>query len=58
MKIVKDSIIYPLPQDQDIAKLEGSFRVQLPNEYKEFLKRYNTCEIIDSTSLTIVNKRC
>ncbi|MGG3580939.1 SMI1/KNR4 family protein [Priestia megaterium] len=58
MRSVKDSIIYPLPQDQDIAELEASFRVQLSNEYKTFLKRYNACEIIDSTPLTIVNKRC
>ncbi|MDR7246928.1 SMI1/KNR4 family protein [Priestia megaterium] len=58
MRIVKNSIIYPLPQDQDIAKLEGSFRVQLPNEYKEFLKRYNGCKVVDSTPLTTVNKRC
>jgi len=56
--MVKKSIIYPLPQDQDIAEIEGSFRVQLPNEYKEFLKHCNGCIVIDSTPLTIINKRC
>lgn len=58
MRAVKESIIYPLPEDQDIAKLEASFRIQLPNAYKEFLKQYNGCTVIDSTPLTIINKRC
>ena len=58
MRIVKESIIYPLPKDQYIAEIEGSFRVQLPNEYKEFLKHYNGCTVIDSTPLTTINKRC
>ncbi|MFE3892556.1 SMI1/KNR4 family protein [Priestia sp. YIM B13446] len=58
MRIVKESIIYPLPKDQDIAEIEGSFRVQLPNEYKEFLKHYNGCKVVDSTLLTTINKRC
>ncbi|WP_394557195.1 SMI1/KNR4 family protein [Priestia aryabhattai] len=58
MRVVKESIIYPLPEDQDVAKLEASFRIQLPNAYKEFLKQYNGCTVIDSTTLTIINKRC
>ncbi|WP_280922276.1 SMI1/KNR4 family protein [Priestia megaterium] len=57
MRVVKESIIYPLPEDQDIGQLEASFRIQLPNAYKEFLKQYNGCTVIDSTPLTIINKR-
>jgi len=58
MSIVKESIVSPLPDDKDIKKLEGYFRVQFPNEYKEFLKIYNSCEISDSTPLRALNKRC
>ncbi len=58
MKIVKERIIYPLPQDQDIAEIEASFRIQLPDVYKEFLKHYNGCTVIDSMPLTMINKRC
>ena len=57
MRVVKESVIYPLPEDQDIAKLEASFRIQLPNAYKQFLKHYNGCTVIDSTPLTAINKR-
>ncbi|MDM8147301.1 SMI1/KNR4 family protein [Priestia megaterium] len=57
MRVVKESVIYPLPADQDIAKLEASFRIQLPNAYKQFLKHYNGCTVIDSTPLTAINKR-
>ncbi|WP_418057110.1 SMI1/KNR4 family protein, partial [Priestia megaterium] len=41
-----------------MAEIEASFRIQLPNAYKEFLKHYNACTVIDSTPLTIINKRC
>ncbi|NEW00496.1 SMI1/KNR4 family protein [Bacillus megaterium] len=58
MRLVKESVIYPLPEEQDIAKIEASFRIQLPNAYKEFLKQYNGCTVINSTLLTIINKRC
>ncbi|MEG8980298.1 SMI1/KNR4 family protein [Priestia megaterium] len=58
MRLVKESVIYPLPEEQDIAEMEFSFRIQLPNAYKEFLKHYNGCTVIDSTPLTIINKRC
>ncbi|MCF8890755.1 SMI1/KNR4 family protein [Priestia megaterium] len=58
MRLVKESVIYPLPEEQDIAKIEASFRIQLPNAYKEFLKQYNGCTVINSTPLTIINKRC
>ncbi|MED4050705.1 SMI1/KNR4 family protein [Priestia megaterium] len=58
MRLVKESVIYPLPEEQDIAEMESSFRIQLPNAYKEFLKHYNGCTVTDSTSLTIINKRC
>ncbi|MES9804408.1 SMI1/KNR4 family protein, partial [Priestia megaterium] len=41
-----------------MAEIEASFRIQLPNAYKEFLKHYNACTVIDSTPLAIINKRC
>ncbi|WP_142330363.1 SMI1/KNR4 family protein [Priestia megaterium] len=41
-----------------MVEIEASFRIQLANAYKEFLKHYNVCTVIDSTSLTIINKRC
>ncbi|MED4240796.1 SMI1/KNR4 family protein [Priestia megaterium] len=58
MRFVKESIIYPLPGEQDIAEIEASFRIQFPSAYKEFLKHYNGCTVIDSTPLTIINNRC
>lgn len=36
-----ESIIYPLPSDQLLLKEEAFWRVELPPEYKEFIKIYN-----------------
>ncbi|WP_371410287.1 hypothetical protein [Priestia megaterium] len=31
-----------------MVEIEASFRIQLANAYKEFLKHYNVCTVIDS----------
>ncbi|MBM7543289.1 SMI1/KNR4 family protein [Amphibacillus cookii] len=41
MKIEETSIILPLPNEKDIAKQEGYWRVKLPIEYKDFVSKYN-----------------
>lgn len=33
-----ESIIHPLPSDQLLSKEEEFWRVELPSEYKEFIK--------------------
>ncbi|HDR6269055.1 SMI1/KNR4 family protein [Bacillus thuringiensis] len=38
MEIKKESIIYPLPSDSLILKKEEFWRVQLPVDYKNFIK--------------------
>ncbi|KTD85877.1 cell wall assembly protein [Paenibacillus etheri] len=40
-KIKKETIVYPLPSDQLLSKEEGFWRVELPLEYKEFIKINN-----------------
>ena len=35
------SIIYPLPTDALLQEREGAWRVKLPDDYKEFIKRKN-----------------
>ncbi|UIJ69314.1 SMI1/KNR4 family protein [Bacillus cereus] len=41
MEIKKESIIYPLPSDSLILKKEEFWRVQLPVDYKNFIKVNN-----------------
>lgn len=41
MKIKQESIIYPLPSDELLSKEEGFWRVELPLEYKDFIKLNN-----------------
>lgn len=41
MEIKKESIIYPLPSDSLILKKEEFWRVQLPIDYKNFIKVNN-----------------
>ncbi|WP_433583997.1 SMI1/KNR4 family protein [Paenibacillus amylolyticus] len=36
-----ESIIYPLPTEQLLSKEEGFLRVELPSDYKEFIKINN-----------------
>lgn len=41
MQIKKESIIRPLPTDEEISEREEEWEVTLPSDYKEFLKKYN-----------------
>ena len=41
MEIKKDSIIYPLPSDNLLAEKEAFWRVKLPPDYKQMIKRNN-----------------
>ncbi len=41
MKIDKDSIVFPLPTDQLIDSFESFWKVKFPEDYKDFLKKYN-----------------
>ncbi|SDL47009.1 SMI1-KNR4 cell-wall [Paenibacillus sp. OK060] len=41
METRAESIIYPLPSDQLLSKEEGFWRVELPSDYKEFIKINN-----------------
>lgn len=46
MKINENTIVYPLPTDSEIREVERSLRINLPNEYISFIKRYNGAEAI------------
>ena len=39
--IQKDSIVYPLPSTEFLAKLENYWRVTLPKDYRDFIMQYN-----------------
>ena len=39
----KDSVIEPIPTDEDINKREQSWRLKLPIDYIDFIKKYNAC---------------
>lgn len=41
MKIDKDSIVFPLPTDHLIDSFENFWKVKFPEDYKDFLKKYN-----------------
>ncbi|MDQ0718861.1 hypothetical protein QF049_000122 [Paenibacillus sp. W4I10] len=41
MQMRAESIIYPLPTEQLLSKEEGFWRVELPSDYKEFIKINN-----------------
>ena len=43
MRIRKESIIYPLPTEEFIEDNERDWGIKLPEDYKEFLKKYNGC---------------
>lgn len=36
------SIIYPLPDDTVLSEKEGKWRINLPETYKEFVKKNST----------------
>ena len=38
-----NSVIEPIPTDEDINKREQSWRLKLPIDYINFLKKYNAC---------------
>lgn len=41
MKIDKDSIVFPLPTDQLIDSFENFWKVKFPEDYRDFLIKYN-----------------
>ncbi|EEM02900.1 MULTISPECIES: SMI1/KNR4 family protein [Bacillus] len=41
MRIKKDSVIFPLPSEDLIFKKEEAWRVELPLDYKNFIKLHN-----------------
>ena len=41
MKVKEESIIMPLPDDELIQSFEEYHEVELPEDYKEFLKKYS-----------------
>ncbi|WP_080874115.1 SMI1/KNR4 family protein [Oceanobacillus timonensis] len=41
MKFKSESIISPLPDDALLSKKEGKWKINLPETYKEFIKKYN-----------------
>ena len=41
MEFKDGSIIYPLPDDTLLSEKEAKWRINLPNRYKEFIKKYN-----------------
>lgn len=41
MEIRAESVIYPVPSDELLSKEEGFWRVELPLDYKEFIKLNN-----------------
>jgi hypothetical protein len=46
MKIDETSIILPKPSEERIEKIEKTYRIELPIEYKKFLKNFNGCKPI------------
>lgn len=41
MEFKDGSIIYPLPDDTLLSEKEGKWRINLPETYKKFIKKYN-----------------
>ena len=41
MEILKDTIVYPLPDIDLIKKREEWWEVKLPEDYKNFIMQYN-----------------
>lgn len=41
MEIREESVIYPVPSDSLLSKEEGFWRVELPLDYKNFIKKNN-----------------
>jgi len=41
MKIKEESIVKPLPDEELFIEFEDNYELQLPDEYKMFMKRYN-----------------
>ncbi|GAF65107.1 hypothetical protein BTS2_2005 [Bacillus sp. TS-2] len=41
MKVKAGSIIYPLPDDSLLSERESKWRINLPEKYKDFIKKYN-----------------
>lgn len=49
MKIVENSIIYPLPGDELIAKEAQYWRVKIPMDYRNFISKNNGCVPVENT---------
>ena len=41
MEFKDSSIVYPLPDNTLLSEKEGKWRINLPDTYKEFIKKYN-----------------
>lgn len=41
MRISKETIVYPLPTFEQLAKKESKWRLQLPQDYRFFILKYN-----------------
>lgn len=45
MKLHLKNNVYPLPTEAEIAEVESDLELRLPDDYREFIKKYGACEI-------------
>lgn len=45
MKLHLKNNSYPLPTEEEIAKMEANMDLRLPADYREFMKKYGACEV-------------
>ena len=48
MKIKRDSIIHPLPNEDLIKDCEEDWEVKLPEDYRNFLMNYGGCKVVEN----------
>lgn len=49
MEIRTESVANPMPSDELIRKYEDYFKIDFPNSYKEFIKKYNGAVLENKT---------
>jgi len=49
MRLFKESIIYPNPDNQLLSEMENEWELKLPEDYKYFIMRYNGAEPVEKS---------
>ncbi len=57
MEILEDTIVLPLPSDEVIEDQERLWRIKLPDDFKEFMQKYNGASIKETTFFSVIEYR-